>query len=191
MKPRALLMLLTLVLISLPAWGDDPPLEVRDVFGRLHTPLAQSDRKAVVLFFLLPDCPVSNAYAPEIGRICKDYDAKKVASYIVHADPDVTADAAKKHAKEYGLAAPVLLDPTHLLVKAAGVKMAPEVAVLGPDRKVLYRGRIDDLYIDYGKRRPAPTQRDLRIALDAILQGKAVTTPATKVIGCYLPDPKK
>jgi hypothetical protein len=71
------------------------------------------------------------------------------------------------------------------------VKMAPEVAVLGPDGKVLYRGRIDDLYVTYGKRRPAPTQHDLRDALDALLAGKAIAAPTAKVIGCYLPEPKK
>jgi thiol-disulfide isomerase/thioredoxin len=167
----------------------DSPMQFIGLDGRSHTPL--SDKKVTVLFFLLPDCPVSNAYAPEIKRICKDYEAKKVAAYIVHADPDVSAEQAKKHAKEFGYICPVLRDPTHLLVKASGVKMAPEVAVLGPDRKVLYRGRIDDLYVDYGKRRPAPTQRDLRDALDAILQGKTVAAPTTKVIGCHLPEPKK
>jgi hypothetical protein len=69
--------------------------------------------------------------------------------------------------------------------------MAPEAAVLAPDGKVVYRGRIDDRYADYGKRRPEPTQRDLRDALDAVLENKPVRAPTTKVIGCYLPDAKK
>ena len=169
----------------------DPPIQFFDLNGKPHTPLSQPDKKATVLFFLLPDCPVSNAYAPEIKRICKEYEAKKIAAYVVHADPDVSAEMAKKHAKEYGFTCPVLRDPTHVLVKASGVKMAPEAAVLGPDGEVHYRGRINDLYVSYGKRRPAPTQHDLRDALDAILQGKAVAAPTTKVIGCYLPEPKK
>jgi peroxiredoxin len=192
MKPATLFALAALAaLMAPPGWCGDPPIRFIDLNGQAHTPLSQPDKKAIVLFFLLPDCPVSNAYAPEIKRICKDYEAKKVAAYLVHADPDVSAEQAKKHAKEYGYTCPVLRDPTHVLVKASGVKMAPEVAVLGPDRKVLYRGRIDDLYVDYGKRRPAPTQHDLRDALDAILQGKAVAAATTKVIGCHLPEPKK
>jgi peroxiredoxin len=173
------------------AQKDEKPREFKDVKGRTQTPLAQPDKKATVLFFLLPDCPVSNSYAPEIERVCIAYEAKKIAAFVVHADPDVTLEQAKKHAKDYGLSCPVLLDPTHVLVKKAGVKMAPEVAVLGPDCKVLYRGRIDDWYVDYGKRRGEPTQRDLRNAMDAVLQGKAVATPTTKVIGCYLPEAKK
>jgi peroxiredoxin len=167
------------------------PIPFKDVNGRAQTPLAQPDKKATVLFFLLPDCPISNSYAPEIQRICTAYEAKKIAAFVVHADPDVTLEQAKKHAKEYGLSCPVLLDPTHVLAKKAGVKMAPEVAVLGPDAKVLYRGRIDDWYVDYGKRRGEPTQRDLRTALDAVLQGKSIATPTTKVIGCHLPEAKK
>lgn len=163
----------------------------KDVNGQQHTPLAPSKSKATILFFLMPDCPIANSYAPEIKRICADYDAKKINAFIVHADPDVTADQARQHARQYGLACPVLLDPTHVLVKKTGVTRAPEVAVLAPDRKVLYRGRIDDWYVDYGKRRGEPTQRDLRNALDAILQGKAVPVPTTKAIGCYLPEPKQ
>jgi thiol-disulfide isomerase/thioredoxin len=192
MKPiTCLLLSATAAFISPIGLCANPPIQFIDLAGRPQTPLSQPDKKATVLFFLLPDCPVSNAYAPEIKRICKEYEAKKVTTFVIHADPDVSADMAKKHAKENGFTCPVLRDPTHVLVKATGVKMAPEVAVLGADSKVLYRGRIDDLYVDYGKRRPAPTQRDLRDALDAILQGKAVAAPTTKVIGCYLPEPKK
>ena len=179
-----------LVAVSLPlALSAQEP--VRDVAGRLQTPLAPKDKKATIFFFLLPDCPISNSYAPEIKRICADYELKKIAAFVIHADPDVTVNQAKKHAKDHGLACPVLLDPAHVFVKKAGVTIAPEVAVLAPDGKVLYRGRIDDWYIDYGKRRGEPSQRDLRNALDAIVQGKAVATPTTKAIGCYLPEPKK
>jgi Redoxin len=166
-------------------------IRFKDLGGKEHTPLGQADRKATILFFLLPDCPVSNSYAPEIKRICADYEKKKIGAFIVHADPDVTLDQAKKHAKEYGYVCPVLLDPTHVLVKKAGVTMAPEVALLAPDGKVLYRGRIDDWYVGYGKRRGEPTERDLRIAVESVLKGEPVATPTTKVIGCYLPDPKR
>jgi peroxiredoxin len=167
------------------------PLTMRDVDGKAHTPVSQPGKKATVLFFVLPDCPIANSYAPEIQRVCRDYEKKKVAAYIVHADPDVTAAQAKKHAKDYGLTCPVLLDPKHKLVKLAHVTMAPEVAIIRADGTVAYHGRIDDIYVDYGKRRIAPTKRDLRDALDAVLAGKKVKTMTTPVIGCFLPDPAK
>ena len=139
-----------------------------------HTPLALSDKKATVLFFLLPDCPVSNSYAPEIKRICAEYEAKKIAAFVVHADPDVTIEQAKKHAKEYGLPCPVLLDPLHVLAKRTGVKMAPEVAVLGPDCKVLYRGRIDDGMSVTASAAPSRRSAICATPWTPILEGKAV-----------------
>jgi membrane dipeptidase len=161
-----------------------------DIDGRMHTPLSQPDKKGTIFFFVLPDCPVSNAYAPEIKRICDDY-SKKFATFVVHVDPDVTSKDAKKHAKAYGLTGPILLDPTHILVRQTEATIAPEAAVLGPNGTLLYRGRIDDLYSDVGTRRPEPTQRDLRVALDAIAVGKNVPTPRTKAVGCFLPEPRK
>lgn len=166
-------------------------MEFSDLAGQKHNPLSVPGTKATVFFFVLPDCPNSNAYAPEIKRICEAYETKKVAAFIVHADPDVTIEIAKTHAKEYALPCPVLLDPAHRLVEFTGVTTAPEVAVVTPDGKILYKGRIDDLFADFGKRRPEPTRRDLREALDAILAGRAVTTKTTKAIGCPLPEPKK
>lgn len=171
--------------------GEPSSVKFSDCEGRFHTPLAQPGKKATVLLFLQPDCPISNAYAPEIKRICSDYEPKKVSFFVIHADPDVTVVQAKTHAKEYGLPCPVLRDPTQVLVKRTGVTIAPEVAVLLPDGKVAYRGRIDDWYISYGKRRAAPTTRDLRNALEAILRGAAVLTPTTKAIGCPLPEARK
>ena len=49
---------------------------------------------------------------------------KKVSAFVVHADADVQAADAKKHAKDYGLPCPVLLDPTQVLVKRTGVTTA-------------------------------------------------------------------
>jgi hypothetical protein len=167
------------------------PLRFTDTAGRVQMPLSQPDRKATVLFFVLPDCPISNAYAPEIRRICDDFEKKKVAAFLVHADPDVTIEQARAHAKEYGYTCPVIRDPAHVLVKKTGVTIAPEVAVVTPDGKVAYRGRIDDWYVALGKRRGAPTRHDLRDAVDAILQNNPVPTPTTPAIGCPLPDPKE
>jgi hypothetical protein len=52
-------------------------VQFKDLDGHVQTPLAQTDRKGTVLFFLLPDCPISNAYAPEIERICVEYGRKR------------------------------------------------------------------------------------------------------------------
>ena len=165
----------------------DRDLRVKAIDGKTYTPLATPNKKASLLLFVLPDCPVCNAYAPEIKRICTDYEPRGVNIFVVHADPDVTEQDARKHAKDYQFACPVLLDPVHTLVKRTGAKMAPEAAVLNANGAVVYLGRIDDLFADYGKKRAQPTQHDLRKALDALLAGKPVPAPLSRPIGCHIP----
>jgi hypothetical protein len=58
--------------------------------------------------------------------------------------------------------------------------------VLGKKGQILYRGRIDDLYVALGKKRAAVTERNLRDALDALAAGKAVRKSETKAIGCLI-----
>lgn len=184
------------------------PLEAARADGT--KPAARAAAKAVVFLFIATDCPISNSYAPEFNRICSRYgraeqkagpgatdqtkpdprdardarDPRAFDFYLVHADPDLSAADAKKHASDYGYGCPVLMDSKKRLAGQLGAKATPEAFVVAPDGAVLYHGRIDDQYFAYGKRRAAPTTHDLRDALDAVLAGKPVAVPETKVIGC-------
>jgi hypothetical protein len=82
----------------------------------------------------------------------------------------------------------VLVDREHRLVSATGVRITPEVAVVTADGQVAYRGRIDDSYPRLGAQRRSPSQRDLRAALSALLDGKQVPARRTKAVGCEIPD---
>src|SRR4051812_43251243 len=73
---------------------------LHDVSGRLHTAREWRDRKGVVLFFLEPDCPVANGYAPEMRRLAAGYGGQGIAFYGVHSRPGVTAEIAARHAAE-------------------------------------------------------------------------------------------
>ena len=161
-----------------------PSLVVNDVNETARRPFDPQEKLASVLFFYWHDCPVCNSYAPEINRICETY--TNVAFYIVQVDPDLTTADAKKHSKEYGLRAPVLLDPRHRLVKLAKATVTPEAVVLGQNGQLHYRGRIDDLYAGLGKKRAAATQHDLREILDAIRAGKPLKKRETKAVGCTI-----
>ena len=54
----------------------------------------------------------------------------------------------------------------------AGGRPCSWPAPSGP--RLVYRGRIDDRYVDFGTARAAPTTRDLEQVLDAIVAGEAV-----------------
>jgi hypothetical protein len=164
----------------------DPASEL--VFKDLHDvpchPLNPAGKDASVLIFFWQDCPVSNGYVPELNRIAASH--ANCAFYIVQVDHDLTLAAAKEHAREYHLSVPVLLDPQHRLVKVAGATVTPQAVVFGKSGKILYRGRIDNNYAAYGKKRPLATQHDLSDALDAIAAGRPVKQKETKAIGCLI-----
>ena len=163
------------------------PVRVLDAAGQAHEPLKPTAaRKATVILFTLPDCPIANAFAPEINRLVADYSARGVAFYLAHADRDVTAATARQHATDFGFRCPVLLDPQHALVTALGATKTPQSFLLDAAGKTVYRGRINNLFADYGTRRQVVTQHDLRAALDAVLAGKPVAQPVTEAIGCHI-----
>ncbi len=165
--------------------------EFVDVLGdKYHLP-GPDECKAVVLLFVGHDCPISNGYTPEIVRLCKKYMPEKIAFCVVYADADIHRDDASKHAKEFGFCCPAILDPKMVLALKVGATVKPETAVLSPQGELLYLGRIDNRYVDFGKRREQVTSQELRDALEAVLAGKQIATPRVKGIGCDIDLPKK
>jgi peroxiredoxin len=158
-----------------------------DASGEKHSSAEWRGKKAVLVFFVAAECPVSNFYSPDFARIAREYVEKGVVTYGVHCDEDLTAAAATVHAKEYGLKFPLLMDPKQKLAAAVGAKTTPEAFVLSPDGAVLYHGRIDDRFATNGKRRDEPTKHELEDALRAVVAGKKVEVTETKPYGCPLP----
>jgi len=169
-------------------------IELRDDNGRLIHPLEQIDVKATVFIFTRTDCPISNRYAPELRRLGEKYGSKRIAFWLVYPDPATSGEVAREHREEYHYSFPALLDPDHRLVKLSGARVTPEAAVYIPGGsagpRLIYRGRIDDRFVDFGKMRASPTQRDLEEVLAAIINGQTTETRTTPAVGCFIEDLK-
>jgi thiol-disulfide isomerase/thioredoxin len=152
----------------------------------LQTPVGS---KAIVFLFTSTDCPISNRYAPEVRRVAEAFGSKGVVFRLVYPSPSDDANAIREHMAAYGYAGAyeAMRDPRQALVKFAGATITPEAAVV-VDGHVVYRGRIDDRFVDLGRERPAPTQRDLFDALTAIMAGKPAPHATTQAVGCYISD---
>ena len=150
---------------------------------------APAGTKAIVFLFTSTDCPISNRYAPEVRRIAEAFGSKGVVFRLVYPNPAEDAKTIREHMTAYSYAGAFepIRDPKLALVEFAGVKVTPEAAVV-VDRKVVYRGRIDDRYVDLGRERPAATRRDLFEALTAIVAGKPVPRATTQAVGCFISD---
>jgi thiol-disulfide isomerase/thioredoxin len=147
--------------------------------------LAQlKDRKAVVVLFLSFDCPVSNSYSPTLIELHKAYADKGIVFVGVDASDDLSAAELLEKAKEYKLPFAVLKDAKFAAADAFQAKTSPEAFVLDHNLILRYRGRIDNAYSARLKKNNKVTEHDLKGALDDLLAGKDVRTPATKAIGC-------
>src|SRR5580658_1033690 len=159
---------------------------LRDTEGLEHTPSEWARARAVVLYFVTTDCPLSNGYAPEMNRIERAYAPRGVLFFAVQGDTTIPDAEVRRHARDYGYPFPALLDPRLILAHYTGATVTPEAVVLSPEGAVLYLGRIDNRVEDFGKVRIAATEFDLRDALDAVLAGRPVPHPRTRALGCAI-----
>lgn len=182
------------------AGGSGEPDEVRlvdeatrgialaDIDGNPVAPLAPEAGSFSILVFTATECPIANAFSPEIARIASEYGEKQCTLFLVYTDPELDAAEIRRHLEDYSLKGAIaLLDKEQLLVRATGVTHTPEASVIDHDGNQLYRGRINNRYAALGKARRVITRHDLRQALEAIVKGDAVPVARTEVIGCYLP----
>jgi hypothetical protein len=170
---------------------------IADLDGRPLRPFEPAG-KAHVIFFVATDCPMSNTYAPEIQRICREYASRGVECSLMYEDVDTGSSAAaldnavRQHLREYryeGIAAAV--DRTRTIAKHAKASVTPQAVVIDRAGAIRYRGRIDNFYAAPGRSRRQVTERDLRQALDALLSGRPVPTVETPALECYIVDPAR
>ena len=163
------------------------PIEVHDVDGRPWSLLAPAANQLDLLFFVSTDCPISNRYAPEIRRVCGDYRTRGVRCFAVYPDPTADQATVNQHRREYGFdrTIPAILDRNHTLVGVVGPQVTPEAAIYSSIGRV-YRGLIDNLYVDVGRARREATRHDVRLALDAALAGRSIAQPKTEAVGCFM-----
>ena len=147
-----------------------------------------SARGIQVLFFVATDCPIANRMAPELSRIVRDFRPRGIEFEYIYIDPTQTPKEISVHLEQFHLGAPGILDRNHAIVKAMGATVTPEAIVLGKNGMMLYRGRINDLFLEHGRARKAPKRDDLRIALKQVLAGKPISVPQTPTLGCSIPD---
>jgi AhpC/TSA family len=160
-----------------------------DLNGAAVDPLRASGGKVVVLIFVRVDCPISNRYSPTIQKISRE-NAGRVAFWLVYPDRSESAEQIRKHEKEFGYELPALRDVQRKLVAESRAQTTPEAAVFDASGKLIYHGRIDNLFEDFGRARPAATTHELEDAIHAALGGKEVANASVPGVGCYISDLK-
>jgi len=157
-----------------------------DLAGQVVDPFQIAAGKPVVLIFVRTDCPISNRYAPTIQALSQKYSSTEVMM-LVYPDRSESAQSIERHLHDYGYKIDALRDPRHTLVKLGEVKVTPEAAVFNRNRELVYHGRIDNWYKEFGRARSAPTTHELDDAIQAALSGQSAPASVSGV-GCYISD---
>ena len=166
--------------------GQARDLDVTDIDGKTHRPFAQTNGAGTVMIFIGVECPIANYYHPTLRKLMASEMAKGISFYFFHGDPDTTLEAATKHRKDFEIVAPVFLDPNLKVARRVQAEVTPEAFLFKPDGSLVYRGKIDDMYVAFGKKRRFPKEKYLEQAIKNLKAGKAVEPNKTKAIGCYI-----
>jgi hypothetical protein len=180
---RSIPFLTLICAVAFVGCGDDAPHAPVNLGGEIVQPL-EIEATATVLIFARTDCPITNRYAPEIRRIHDRFVTRDVRFWLVYADGRETPNMIQKHHLEYAYGCEVLRDPDHILVEKVDATVTPEVGVFDGKGRLVYRGRINDRYVEFGKTRPEATEHDLIDVLESVLAGKELVFAETESVGC-------
>lgn len=141
-----------------------------------------------VVAIICNHCPYVKHIAQKLAAFGRECEAKgvnlvAVSSNDVAAYPDDSPSEMAKEAKRLGFTFPYLYDESQDVARAFQAACTPEFYVFDREGKLAYRGRFDDAT---PRNAVAPTGRDVRAAIDALLAGKAPSTDQKPSIGCSI-----
>lgn len=117
--------------------------------------------------------------------LARRYGPKGVGFVLINSNddqgyPDDSFERMVARAKDQRYPMPYLRDETQEVARAYGALVTPHPLLFGPDRRLLFQGRLDD-----NRDRPdAVKERYLEGAIESALEGRPVPKPELSVLGC-------
>ncbi len=158
------------------------------VSGRLVTLQDFADKEVLLVMFICAHCPYVIHVQDEIAFLARDYAKKSVAFVAISANdaaayPADSPSGLRAQAAQLGFTFPYCHDESQAVARAYHAQCTPEFYVFNRERRLVYRGQLDD------SRRNLPipvTGRDVRTAIDNTLAGLAVDPNQRPSIGCNI-----
>jgi peroxiredoxin len=170
----------------LPLGTVAPEFSLPDVrTGRLVSPADFADKQALLVMFICRHCPYVVHIRGELTRLGVDYADSALAIIAISSNdpvtyPDDAPSSLREMAIEADLRYPLLFDETQDIARAYHAVCTPDFFLFDRDRKLVYRGQLDDSRPNRG----AADGRDLRAAINAVLTGKEVNPLQKPSSGC-------
>jgi peroxiredoxin len=173
-----------------PALGTSAPdFQLRDVVtGQTVTRDQATGEKGLLVLFICAHCPYVKHVEGELARLGRDYEGRGVGIVAISANdamnyPEDAPDKLKTQAEQQGFTFPYLYDETQATARAYGAACTPDVFLYDRDRRLAYRGQLDDSRPRNGK---PVTARDLRAAIDALLEDRPIPKEQRPSVGCSI-----
>ncbi|VAX22316.1 Alkyl hydroperoxide reductase and/or thiol-specific antioxidant family (AhpC/TSA) protein [hydrothermal vent metagenome] len=165
-----------------------PDFSLPDTTGKIVSLNDFAGSKALLVMFICNHCPYVKHISEGLADMANDYLPKGVAVVGINSNDaeTYTEDSPEKMKKEAELAGytfPYLYDATQEVAKAYNAACTPDFFLFDDNRKLVYRGQMDD---SRPENRLPVTGKDLRGAMDFILAGKPVPADQKASIGCNI-----
>lgn len=174
--------------MMLPLGASAPNFKLADPSGKNWTLEDFEDSQVLLVAFLSNHCPFVKHIREGLAELVKEYQAKGVAAVGIMSNDyeNYADDAPEKMADEItnvGYTFPYVVDETQDVAKAYKAACTPDFYVFDKDRKLVYCGQMDSSRPENG----VPISgKDLRAALDAVLEGKPVASEQMPSLGCNI-----
>ncbi|MFO0014536.1 MAG: thioredoxin family protein [Planctomycetota bacterium] len=172
----------------LPLGTNAPDFRLPNIDGSMVSLSGVETGKGLVVMFLCNHCPFVKHVAPELVRLANDYTARGIHFVAISSNdiaqyPDDAPERMKQEAAEQGYAFPYLYDESQEVAQAYRAACTPDFFVFDANRRLVYRGQIDDSRPGNGK---PLNGADMRRALDQVLSGQDVPAEQRPSIGCNI-----
>ena len=144
--------------------------------------------KGTVVMFICNHCPYVIHVNRQIVDLGNDYMDKGIGFVAISSNdvenyPQDGPEVMKVVGKALQFPFPYLYDASQEVAKAYDAACTPDFYLFDAESRLVYRGRLDENRPSSGK---SPTGKELRAAIDAVLQGKPVAKKQYPSAGCNI-----
>ena len=173
----------------LPLGTVAPEFQLPNVTSGKSVSLADFEgRKGLLVMFICRHCPYVKHVQHELANIGRDYGGKPLGIVAISSNdavgyPEDSPERLREQAAELGFTFPYLYDESQQVARAYDAACTPDFYLFDGSKKLVYRGQLDN---SRPRNENPVTGRDLRSAIDAVLNGQPVDPNQTPSLGCNI-----
>jgi peroxiredoxin len=165
-----------------------PGFRLPDTDGRTVAREDFAGKKGLLVMFICKHCPYVKHVRSELARLggeceAKDLGVVAIASNDVGTYPEDGPAGMKEEKESAGYSFPYLFDATQEVARAYRAACTPDLFLFDARMRLVYRGQLDDSRPGNGV---PVTGKDLRAAVDAMLEGRPIDPHQKASMGCNI-----